>query len=84
MRLALLALVCAATAACSAQRSPNISAPSLAMSHNAQDAAFGFTDGWQNGTTVTFFYQKPFFCAEPPSSAAATQCDVGEDGTVDP
>jgi hypothetical protein len=54
------------------------------MSHNAQDAAFGFTDGWQNGTTVTFFYQKPFFCAEPPSSAAATQCEVGEDGTVDP
>jgi hypothetical protein len=85
MRLALLTLVCAATAACSDQRSPNISAPSLAMSHNAQDGgAFGFTDGWQNGTTVTFFYHKPFFCAEPPSSAAVTQCEVGEDGTVDP
>jgi hypothetical protein len=55
------------------------------MSHNAQaGAAFGFTDGWQNGETVSFFYHKPFFCAEPPSSAAPSLCEVGEDGTVDP
>ncbi len=44
----------------------------------------GFTDGWQNGKTVSFFYSKPFFCAEPPESGAPSQCEVGEDGTVDP
>ena len=78
----------AAVLACTDQRSPTEireSKLSSAMSHNAQDdAAFGFTDGWQNGETVTFFYHKPFFCAEPPSSAAPSQCEVGEDGTVDP
>jgi hypothetical protein len=47
-------------------------------------ASVGFTDGWQNGTTVSFFYTKPFFCAEPPESGAPSQCEVGEDGTVDP
>lgn len=74
--------------ACTDQRNPTeerASTVSSAMSHNAQDgAAFGFTDGWQNGETVSFFYHKPFFCAEPPSSAAPSQCEVGEDGTVDP
>jgi hypothetical protein len=85
MRLALPILACLAIAACTDQHAGSISAPSVAMSHNAHDdAPFGFTDGWQNGTTVSFFYSKPFFCAEPPSSAAATKCEVGEDGTVDP
>jgi hypothetical protein len=47
-------------------------------------AATGFTDGWQNGETVQFFYHKNFFCEEPPESGAPSQCEVGEDGTVDP
>lgn len=80
--------MCAAVLACADQGSPTedrASTLSSAMSHNAQaGAAFGFTDGWQNGEIVSFFYHKPFFCAEPPSSAAPSQCEVGEDGTVDP
>src|ERR671930_409642 len=47
-------------------------------------APHGFTAGWLNGKTVQFFYTKEFFCAQPPSSGALSQCEVGEDGTVDP
>jgi hypothetical protein len=57
----------------------------LADNQNAQGgAATGFTDGWQNGQTVLFSYHKNFFCVEPPESGAPSQCEVGEDGTVDP
>lgn len=78
----------AAVVACTDQRSPTqarMGMPSLEMSQNAQGgAAFGFTDGWQGGSTVTFFYHKDFFCAQPPSSGAPSGCEAGEDGTVDP
>ena len=63
----------------------DINSPSIVANQNAQGgAATGFTDGWQNGQTVLFFYHKNFFCAEPPSSGAPSECEVGEDGTVDP
>jgi len=82
-------LLAASLAGCADQRtSSGITAPraeSRSTSPNAHDgASFGFTDGWQNGTTVSFFYNKPFFCAQPPSSGAPSGCEVGEDGTVDP
>jgi hypothetical protein len=77
-----------AVAGCGDQRTPSISAPhtpSFSTNTDAhQGAAVGFTDGWQNGRTVSFFYTKDFFCAQPPSSAAPSGCEVGEDGTVDP
>src|ERR1044072_6105928 len=44
----------------------------------------GFTAGWLNGETVQFFYTRDFFCEPPPSSGAPSQCEVGEDGDVDP
>ena len=70
---------------CSDRPSGPLSQPSLASSQDAHmGAAVGFTDGWDNGKTVTFFYNKPFFCAEPPESGAPSQCEAGEDGTVDP
>lgn len=53
-------------------------------SNSAAGAAHGFTAGWLKGNTVTFFYTKDFFCRQPPSSGAPSQCEVGEDGTVDP
>ena len=81
-------LVAATLIACSERREPTEAGPgevSLHTNQNARDdAAFGFTDGWQNGSTVLFFYNKPFFCATPPSSGAPSQCEAGEDGTVDP
>ena len=84
-----LAALLAATSivvGCADQRSPSEpSSRQTSVSASAHGgAAVGFTDGWENGTTVSFFYTKNFFCAEPPSSGAPTQCEVGEDGTVDP
>jgi hypothetical protein len=61
------------------------SATTITANENAQGgAARGFTDGWQNGKTVVFFYNKNFFCAQPPASGAPSGCEAGEDGTVDP
>lgn len=38
----------------------------------------GFTDGWFQGRTVTFFYHnKNFFCKEPPKSGASSKCELG-------
>lgn len=57
------------------------------MHHAMQGSAgdvHGFTAGWLNGETVEFFYTRDFFCEPPPSSGAPSQCEVGEDGTVDP
>lgn len=75
-------------AGCGDQRTASIdapAAPSLSTSTMAhQGAEVGFTDGWQNGKTVSFFYSKNFFCAAPPSSGAPSGCEVGEDGSVDP
>ena len=82
-----LVLACAAggLSACSDNRMPGEPAPSRSASHDAHGgAAVGFTDGWQNGKTVTFFYTKPFFCDTTTESAATSGCEVGEDGNVDP
>jgi len=84
-----LAALLAATSivvGCADQRSPSEqSSRQTSISASAHGgAAVGFTDGWENGTTVSFFYTKNFFCAEPPSSGAPTQCEVGEDGSIDP
>jgi hypothetical protein len=54
------------------------------FSAEAAEAPHGFTAGWLNGDTVQFFYTKDFFCEPPPTSGAPSQCEVGEDGTVDP
>jgi hypothetical protein len=53
-------------------------------SAEAGEAPHGFTAGWLDGQTVQFFYTKDFFCQPPPTSGAPSQCEVGEDGTVDP
>ena len=40
----------------------------------------GFTDGWFQGRTVTFFYHnKNFFCKTPPASGAKSNCEAGAD-----
>jgi len=76
-----------AVAGCADQGAPRMAAPSEPSfsSTNARNGApSGFTDGWRNGAIVSFFYHKPFFCAQPPSSAAPSRCEVGEDATIDP
>ena len=97
MRIPLLltgAALAAALAACSDSGTvPTEAKPggrmAMAASHNAVDgAAFGFTDGWLAGQTVSFFYHKPFFCRTPVEDGlpvgSTTDCEAGSDGTVDP
>src|SRR5262245_40386947 len=50
----------------------------------AAQAPHGFTAGWLDGQTVEFFYTKDFFCQPPPTSGAPSQCEVGEDGMLEP
>lgn len=72
-------------AACDRPTAVEFKPSSMLANQNAQGGApKGFTDGWQNGTTVLFFYTKNFFCAQPPTSGAPSQCEAGEDGTIDP
>lgn len=52
--------------------------------HPQGDAEMGTTGGWLDGEFVTFFYNKPFFCAEPPSSGADSGCEVGEEAITPP
>ena len=49
---------------------------------NPPGTVLGTTEGWLDGRTVTFFYTRPFFCQEPPSSSAESGCEVGESGTA--
>ncbi len=71
--------------ACERPSPTDVNSPSIAANQNAQGGAErGFTDGWENGTTVLFSYNKNFFCVEPPESSAPSACEAGEDGTVDP
>ena len=54
------------------------------MSSGHDGGVTGTTAGWSAGQTVTFFYSKPFFCQQPPSSGATSACELGADGTVAP
>lgn len=42
-------------------------------------AEIGTTGGWSDGRTVSFHYNKPFFCASPTASKATSGCILGEE-----
>jgi hypothetical protein len=44
----------------------------------------GYIDGWFNGETIQLHYTKWYFCAEPPSSAAPSGCELGADAETAP
>src|SRR5262249_29181604 len=44
----------------------------------------GFTDAWFNGRTVQLGYSHRFFCAQPPTSEAASECEAGEAAAIQP
>ena len=44
----------------------------------------GYTKAWLGGKTVNLEYSHQYFCAEPPSSSASSQCEIGADGTKNP
>ena len=37
----------------------------------------GYLDGWFEGGDVQLYYTKSYYCAEPPSSGAASGCEIG-------
>jgi hypothetical protein len=44
----------------------------------------GFTEAWLNGKTVDLEYSHDFFCQQPPSSAAQSQCEAGAGAQTNP
>jgi hypothetical protein len=44
----------------------------------------GYLDGWFEGETIRLHYTKTFFCAEPPSSGADTNCEIGAGPEIAP
>jgi hypothetical protein len=43
-----------------------------------------YIDGWFDGSGVRLHYTKLYFCAEPPASAADTNCEIGADAGAPP
>ena len=37
----------------------------------------GYIDGWFEGADVQLYYTKSYYCAEPPPSSAASNCEIG-------
>jgi hypothetical protein len=45
--------------------------------HDAQKTDKGYIDGWFDGGDVRLYYTKSYYCAEPPSSSAPSNCEIG-------
>jgi hypothetical protein len=58
--------------------------PVQAAHNSASGDAKGTTPGWLDGREVTFFYPKSFFCKEPPTSGATSNCELGAEAEVPP
>jgi hypothetical protein len=57
----------------------------MQSNNGANTNNIGFTDGWLNGRTVTFFYHnKNFFCKTPPASGASSHCEAGANAQTMP
>lgn len=50
----------------------------------SQSQAKGYIDGWFDGSEVQLYYTKAYFCAEPPSSGAPSDCEIGAPAEVGP
>jgi hypothetical protein len=67
--------------------------PTSAGSHAGHDSAGylvaekadkGYIDGWIEGQDVQLYYTRSYFCAEPPSSGADSNCELGAPGETPP
>jgi hypothetical protein len=52
--------------------------------NSAADASKGYISGWFDGDDVRLHYTKWYFCAEPPQSGAASNCEIGAAAEVAP
>lgn len=94
----LLGLACAGLVEPGCGESPRPVAPTqVATAHGAHaghvqglehvpgiKAEKGFIDGWLDGADVNLYYTKLYFCAEPPTSGAPTDCVIGAEAEVPP
>ena len=85
-RWTLLALVGASACADRPVTSePSAVTPPPHFNHNsAAGAGKDWLKGWLDGEEVSVHYTKSYFCAEPPESAAASGCEIGEAATIAP
>jgi len=91
---AVLVAALSATVSCStkpAPLSPTSAEPDGSATHAAEGHALagndeekGYIDGWIDGEDVRLYYTRAYFCAEPPSSGAASNCELGAPGVVTP
>src|SRR5262245_25884828 len=89
-----LASTVAIAAACTAQQNTSSPSPMASTALKGGDTAHdhnsaagddkGYIKGWYNGEEVELFYTKTYFCVEPPSSGAPSNCEIGADATVAP
>ena len=90
---AVLVAALATTASCSSKSAP-LTPTGTEPDANAAHAAGvhapsgqedkGYIDGWIEGEDVQLYYTRSYFCAEPPSSGALSNCELGAPGEVTP
>jgi len=96
MGAALIVMGCTEGSGPSTPTATNSTEPIMHLNHNMTAGSMlvdnynkasedkGYIDGWFNGETVSLYYTKVFFCAEPPSSGAPTNCEIGLGPEVPP
>jgi hypothetical protein len=84
-----IALAALASASCSDARPEKLIGPAAPAfdagnANSAAHTAKGIIHGWFDGRTVDLRYTKLYFCAEPPTGAVDTGCEVGAPPTIAP
>ncbi|HEX9895753.1 MAG TPA: hypothetical protein VGA78_17610 [Gemmatimonadales bacterium] len=74
---------------CSGVTTPEAPAENALAAHPgihavSQSEEKGYIDGWFDGGEVQLYYTKSYFCAEPPSSGAPSDCEIGAPAEVAP
>ena len=91
--LAALLVAILTGSACSEAATPveptkNAIAPAALNAHALHNGSHaedkGYIDGWFDGREVQLHYTKSYFCAEPPSSGAPSDCEIGAPAEVAP
>jgi hypothetical protein len=79
--------------ACTTQNSPTAPSANGALvasagAHDRHDTGThddkGYIDGWFEGETVQLYYTKSYFCEEPPTSGAPSDCELGAPAEIAP
>jgi hypothetical protein len=74
-----IAIAAAGMIGCSDDDADSPSSPS-----SPPPAVLGSTPSWFDGDEVTLDYTKPFECKSPPSAAASSNCEMGDEARTEP